>query len=93
MKENSGLTNVHTVDYIKQTVLIERQRVGDGNISRYEMVVPTEQPQVDTTPLNVSVKENNGLTCEESQKEENTNQSNPTNEQNSMPKTNVKSKG
>lgn len=93
MKENSGLTNVHPVDYIKQTVLIERQRVGDGNISRYEMVVPTEQPQVDPTPLNISVKENNGLTCEESQKEENTNQANPTNEQNSMPKTNVKSKG
>lgn len=57
MKENSGLTNVHPVDYIKQTVQIERQRVGDENISRYEMVVPTEQPQVDPAPLNIPTKE------------------------------------
>ena len=59
MKENSGLTNVHPVDYIKQTVLIERQRVGDSNISRYEMVVPTEQPQVSPMPLMDSPTEGN----------------------------------
>ena len=59
MKENSGLTNVHPVDYIKQTVLIERQRVGDVNISRYEMLVPTEQPQVNPIPLTDSPTEEN----------------------------------
>ena len=64
MKENSGLTNVHPVDYIKQTVLIERQRVGDNNISRYEMIVPTEQPQVAPTPLDTPVKKDKDLPCD-----------------------------
>ena len=36
MKENSGLTNVHPVDFIKDTVAVERKRVGDKNISLYE---------------------------------------------------------
>lgn len=65
MKENSGLTNVHPVDYIKQTVLIERQRVGDNNISRYEMVVPNVQPQIEPRPTapqktNIDNQDNNG---------------------------------
>lgn len=64
MKENSGLTNVHPVDYIKQTVLIERQRVGDNNISRYEMIVPTEQPQVAPTPLDTPIKKDKDLPCD-----------------------------
>lgn len=51
VKENSGLTNVHPVDYIQQTVAIERQRVGDMNISRYEMIVPTEQPLIEHVPI------------------------------------------
>lgn len=63
MKENSGLTNVHPVDYIKQAVLIERQRVGDVNISRYEMVVPTEQPQVNPIPLTDAPTEGNKPTA------------------------------
>lgn len=47
MQENSGLTNVHPVDYIKQTVDIEKQRVGVSNISLYELVIPNEQPEVE----------------------------------------------
>ncbi len=59
MRENSGLTNVHPVDYILQTVAIERQRVGDMNISRYEMILPTEKPQIEyvsTVPAKVNTE-------------------------------------
>lgn len=45
-QENSGLTNVHPVDYIIDVVNLERTRVGDSNISRYEMIIPNEKPQL-----------------------------------------------
>ena len=46
MQENSGLTLVHPVDYILEVVELERNRVGDKNISKYEMVIPNEQPLI-----------------------------------------------
>ena len=92
MKENSGLTNVHPVDYIKQTVLIERQRVGDVNISRYEMVVPTEQPQVDSIPLTASFTEGNKSITEINQVDNTTNGINSVDNQESPSKNKRKSK-
>ncbi|MBO5067250.1 MAG: trypsin-like peptidase domain-containing protein [Clostridia bacterium] len=47
MQENSGLTNVHPVDYIIHVVQLERNRIGEKNISRYEMIIPKEQPNVE----------------------------------------------
>ena len=46
MQENSGLTLVHPVDYILEVVELERNRIGDKNISKYEMVIPNEQPLI-----------------------------------------------
>ena len=92
MKENSGLTNVHPVDYIKQTVLIERQRVGDVNISRYEMVISTEQPQVAPIPLTAVSTEETKSTLETAQENHTTNSINPVDNQDSTSKNKRKSK-
>ena len=58
MQENSGLTNVHPVDYIIHVVQLERNRIGDQNISRYEMIIPNEQPQIEL-PAQVNAEESN----------------------------------
>lgn len=47
VQENSGLTLVHPVDFIKNVVQLERQRVGDNNISMYEMIISNEQSQLE----------------------------------------------
>ena len=59
MQENSGLTNVHPVDYIIDVVNLERTRVGDNNISRYEMIIPNEKPQLNVPNQNATETSNN----------------------------------
>jgi len=59
MQENSGLTKVHPVDYIIHVVNLERNRVGDNNISRYEMVIPNEKPQLEIPNPNNSETNDN----------------------------------
>ena len=56
MQENSGLTNVHPVNYIKDVIEIEKQRAGN-KITLYEKIVPMEQPQLTETVKEEEKKE------------------------------------
>lgn len=69
-QENSGLTNVHPVDYIIDVVNLERTRVGDSNISRYEMIIPNEKPQLDVPNQNTTETNSNIETPQDNSKDE-----------------------
>ena len=56
VQENSGLTLFYPVDFIKYVVQLERQRVGDNNISMYEMIISNEQSQLENKEEDIKLE-------------------------------------